>query len=128
MALAVVNFLLTGGIKNLALHFNIVIENKLTVVLAGVLSAILTAIGVVYVQGQPLTLITILHWVFVFLGSLGIYQSIITGAKASGQAIADNTPIPPTPQAIASAIASRPKVVSSSSAINLDDVNVSAPH
>lgn len=76
LLLIVLNFLLVGGIKDLASWAHLTIEEHKTVLLAGVISAVLVAAATVYGNHEPLTFPSLLHWFVVYAGSVGIYKGL----------------------------------------------------
>lgn len=98
LLLVVVNYLLTGGIKNLASWLKITISGVRTVVLSGVISAVLITLTTIYGMGEPLTIASFVHFLVVFLGSAGVYQAINSNLQVAAAVVA--RAIPPATQIV----------------------------
>lgn len=117
---------------------HLTIEAKRTVLLAGVLSAILVAVATVYGNHEELTLPTLLHWFIVYAGSVGIYKGLAQTQSTTTTTVGGNPPVMQTTTApTGSDTAAKPivfpvitqKTPDTDSHLRSSDIsNISAPH
>lgn len=74
--LAIVNYLVVAGLKDLASWLHIKVAEERTVVLAGLTSALIVALITIYGYGHDLNVRSIVHWAMVYAVSIGVYQTI----------------------------------------------------